>query len=59
MASRKVEDYAYKYGLSNRQAKKRIGRARGDSIHIEQIARGTPVAGTGKGGKSKKSKAKT
>lgn len=51
MASKRVEDYAYKHGLSNRQAKKRMGGHRSES-GIIQIARGQAVAGTGKKCKS-------
>lgn len=53
MASRRVEEYAYKYGLSNRQAKKRMGGRKSDS-GIIVIARGAPVKGTGKKGKGVK-----
>jgi hypothetical protein len=55
MASKRVEDYAHAHGLSNRQAKRRMGGRRKDTL-IEQIARGQAVAGTGKGGKAKKGK---
>lgn len=49
MASRKVEDYAYKHGLSFRQAKRRLGsRARTSAMTYQLPARGQPVAGTGK-----------
>ena len=51
MASKRVEDYAFKYGLSNRAAKKRMGGHRSES-GIMQIARGAPVKGTGKKAKS-------
>ena len=53
MASRRVEEYAYKYGLSNRQAKKRMGGRRSES-GVYQIARGAAVTGTGKKGKRAK-----
>lgn len=52
MASKRVEDYAFAHGLSYRQAKRRMGGRRKDTL-IEQIARGQAVAGTGKGGKNK------
>lgn len=47
MSTRRVEEYAHQHGLSNRQAKKRLGKRRGDAVHIN-IPRGVPVAGTGK-----------
>ena len=51
MASRRIEDYAFKYGLSFRQAKRRIGGGKRKS-DIEVIARGNAIAGTGKKSKS-------
>jgi hypothetical protein len=51
VASKRVEDYAFKYGLSNRAAKKRMGGRKSES-GIMQIARGAPVKGTGKKAKS-------
>lgn len=53
MASRRVEEYAYKYGLSNGQAKRRMGGRKHES-DIFQITRGAPVKGTGKKGKGSK-----
>jgi hypothetical protein len=53
MASRRVEEYAYKYGLSNGQAKRRMGGHRSES-GIFVIVRGGPVKGTGKKGKGVK-----
>jgi hypothetical protein len=47
MSIKKVDEYAAQHGLSNRQAKKRLGKARGETIRIN-IVRGSPVAGTGK-----------
>jgi hypothetical protein len=48
-----VEEYAHQYGLSNRQAKRRMGGRRSES-GVFQIARGAAVQGTGKKGKSAK-----
>jgi hypothetical protein len=50
MANKKVENYAHKYGLSNRQAKKRLGKgSRSENeLHRMNIVRGAPVPGTGK-----------
>jgi hypothetical protein len=48
MSTRRVEDYAYKHNISNNQAKKRLGKRRGDSVTHVNIVRGTPIAGTGK-----------
>jgi hypothetical protein len=53
MASRRVEEYAYKYKLSNGQAKRRMGGRKHES-DVYQIARGAPVKGTGKKGKGVK-----
>ena len=53
MASRKVEDYAYKYGLSNREAKKRLGRHSSVGKYTLPV-RGMAIAGTGKGGPKRK-----
>ena len=53
MASRRIEDYAYKYKLSNSQAKRRIGGRKSES-DVYQIVRGGPVKGTGKKGKGVK-----
>jgi hypothetical protein len=53
MASRRVEEYAHQYGLSNRQAKRRMGGHKNE-MHIETIARGAAVKGTGKKGKGVK-----
>lgn len=47
MSTKRVEEYAHRNGLSNRQAKKRLGKARGEGIRIN-IVRGAPIAGTGK-----------
>jgi hypothetical protein len=55
MASKRVEDYAAKYGLSNSQAKRRIGSGEGKTV-IVNVVRGGPVAGTGKKGKASKGK---
>jgi hypothetical protein len=52
MANRRVEEYAHQYGLSNRQAKRRMGGHKHE-MHIETIARGNAVAGTGKKGRNK------
>lgn len=51
MANRKVEEYAYKYDISNSEAKRRLGkRSRSESQGEGSQApiRGVPVAGTGK-----------
>lgn len=49
MANRKVEEYAHKHGLSNRQAKKRLGKRRfSENVTYKLPERGGPVAGTGK-----------
>jgi hypothetical protein len=47
MAERRVEEYAHKHGLSNRQAKKRM-RSRRKKKEEWRPSYGTPVAGTGK-----------
>ena len=48
MANPRVEQYAHQHGLSNKQAKKRLGEgARSGSGPSLPIRRG-PVAGTGK-----------
>ena len=57
MANRRVEDYAYRYHLSNRKAKKALGKsARGEGAFTLKLPeRGAPIAGTGKpAGASKK-----
>lgn len=55
MASKRVEDYAFKHNLSFRQAKRRLGRgAQHDGLVIEHIVRGGPITGTGKKGKAAK-----
>lgn len=48
MTTKRVEDFAYRNQLSNRQAKKRLGKRRGDALVHVNIVRGAPVAGTGK-----------
>ena len=51
MASKRVEDYAYKFKLSNRQAKKRLGKGRNNDsggAYSQAPERGKAVAGTGK-----------
>lgn len=49
MANRKVEDYAYRHELSNRQAKRRLGKgSRSLKMVINLPDRGAPVPGTGK-----------
>lgn len=49
MASKKVEDYAHRYGISNKEAKRRLGKSArtSDAIKIN-IQRGSPIPGTGK-----------
>lgn len=51
MPNRRVEDYAYKHGLSFNEAKRRMGGRRKEDTLVEAIARGGPVTGTGKKGK--------
>jgi hypothetical protein len=48
VSTKRVEDYAYQNGLSNKQAKKRLGKRRGDAIVHVSVQRGAPVAGTGR-----------
>lgn len=49
MASVKVENYAHRYGLSNRKAKKRLGKgARTGELKFNLPVRGAPIAGTGR-----------
>lgn len=47
MSTKRVDEYAHEHGLSNKQAKKRLGKGRSDT-HRVHIVRGAPVAGTGK-----------
>lgn len=46
MAEKRVEDFAYKHGLSHSAAKRRMKRHKKPHANLPQ--RGTPVAGTGK-----------
>lgn len=48
MPNRKVEDYAFKHGLSFNEAKRRMGGSRKPDVLVENIARGAAVQGTGK-----------
>lgn len=54
MANKRIEDYAYRYGVSNNEAKRRVGGRRVDSVTANLPPRGTPIAGTGKPKKGKK-----
>lgn len=46
MAEKRIEDYAYKHGLSNSSAKRRMKAHKKANSSLPQ--RGTPIAGTGK-----------
>lgn len=48
MSTRRVEDYAHQHNISNNQAKKRLGKRRGDAVSHVNIVRGAPIKGTGK-----------
>lgn len=52
MSTKKVDDYAFRYGISNSEAKRRIGRRRHDDsngAYSQARAAGT-VAGVGSKG---------
>jgi hypothetical protein len=48
MSTKRVDEYAHQHGISNKEAKRRLGKSRGDSGVRINIQRGTPIAGTGK-----------
>jgi hypothetical protein len=50
MANKRVENYAYRHGTSNNEAKRRLGKgARHDTMfRVDKVIRGAPIAGTGK-----------
>lgn len=54
MASKKVEDYAFKHGLSFGMAKRRLGRSALRARVDAMPERRGPIAGTGKAGKAKR-----
>ena len=50
MSTRRVDEYAAQHGISNKEAKRRLGRRRlrSETTPLNLPERGKPVAGTGK-----------